>query len=128
MSFSSDYSVIKQLLEDNGYKEIPDLLDAEDVKTSHEGNGFVLQPIGSEDISFTSNNLSSLINYRLQIIYLNMDATQRNKNFERFQSIKFLIARIVHSISPNPTFNRLGNFQNNTVGTLEFFYGEDSNC
>ena len=129
MSFSSDYSVIKQLLEDNGYKEIPDLLDAEDVKTSHEGNGFVLQPIGSEEIFLSSNCLLSNPNYRLQLVYLNMDVTQRNMNYLRFNGIKFLLAKLngFKNFSSNPTFGRLANFTNNTIGTLEFYYGESAN-
>lgn len=118
------YENIKALLEENEFRELPGLLNADEVKESHTNEGFILQPTGTDEDEYTSGGLFTNYKWRLEIIFKNIDAKDRVEKFDRFNEIKRLLHKLSSEVVIDATaFNRLGNFTFLSLGTINFNYG-----
>jgi len=128
MSAATFYNTLKTALSNEGYTEIPDLMDIEEVKEPHKHKGYILKPIGSqEDQQFTNKCLISDHEWMLQIVYKNNSASERVANYDEFHTLKKTLYALsdMNSYTSNPTFGRLANFTRVSVGTLQFYFGRE---
>jgi len=125
MTSSEAYTNIKALLDANGYREIPDLVEIDEVKESHADHGYILQPIGSVEDNYTNNALLTEHNWRLEITYRYKDSPDRVTKYGYFHTIKTSINDLSghKGFISEPTFKRLANLTKISVGTLEFSLG-----
>ena len=119
------YTEIKILLEGYGYKEIPDLMNIEEVKESQSNKGFILQPTGSEEIEYTNSSLTTEHEWKLEIVYRSKNLSDRVTNYSYFHSVKQNIQKKTDfkGFLSKPKFERLADLTFHSVGTLEFSYG-----
>lgn len=124
MSALTYYNTLKSTLDSASYRELPDLMNIDEVKESHSHKGYILQPIGSKETEY-ANCLWTEFNWRLEIVYKNKNASDRASNYDLFQTIKETIYDLAefNGFISQPRFNRLANFTRISVGTLEFSYG-----
>lgn len=124
MSALTLYNTLKSTLDSNGYRELPDLMNIEEVKESHTHKGYILQPIGSKETEY-ANCLWTEHNWKLEMVYKNKNASDRVTNYDLFQTIKETIYDLADfkGFISQPTFTRLANHDRISVGTLQFCYG-----
>lgn len=124
MSALNLYNTLKTELDSHDYRELPDLMNIDEVKESHSHKGYVLQPIGSQEIEQNQCLLTEHY-WRLEIVYKNKNASDRVSNYDYFCAIKKNIYDLTNfkGFISQPKFNRLANFTRISVGTLEFCYG-----
>lgn len=124
MSALTFYNTLKSTLDSNSYRELPDLMNIDEVKESHAHKGYVLQPIGSKE-NEQNQCLLTEHNWKLEIVYKSKNASDRVSNYDLFQAIKETLYKLTDfkGFVSQPKFNRLSNFTRISVGTLEFCYG-----
>ena len=126
MKANTAYSAIKICLLNNGYTEIPDLLNVDEVKEPQTERGFILQPVGSREMNDSTNcALLSEHNWKIDIVYKNIDSDDRVSKYMDFQDIKVAIKNLTgfKGFIGEPKFDRLNNLTNLSLGTLEFSLG-----
>jgi hypothetical protein len=123
------YNQIIEVLSGLGLREIPGLIDIDEVKESHKENGFILKPTGTDETELANKNLFTVYNWSLEIVFKHVNSLERVKCFDLFHSIKEAVQKIdgFKGFSSEPEFNRLANFNFLSVGTLTFQLGS-SGC
>lgn len=118
------------MLEGYGLREIPNLMNADEVKESHSRDGFILQPTATAEVEYTSGGLLSSFQWRLEIIFKNVTALERVQKFDRFNLIKQSLQQLAGFIGfdGDTTFTRLANFNFNSLGTINFSMGIEGSC
>lgn len=128
MSAVTFYNTLKTALSNEGYNEIPDLMEIEEVKESHKHKGYILKPIGTnEDQQFLNKCIITDFEWMLQIVYKHNSALERVTSYDEFHDIKRTLYALSNfsSYTSNPTFGRLANFTRVSVGTLQFYFGRE---
>lgn len=124
MSAITTYNSIKAMLEEYGLRELPGLVDIDEVKESHKEDGYVLKPIGTDETEFANNSLFTLYQWSLEIIFKNIDSAERVNNFDTFNTIKKALQELDEFKGFLSTeFTRLGNFTFLSLGTITFEMG-----
>lgn len=111
-------------------REIPNMMNADEVKETHKDDGFILQPVATSETEYTSGGLLSSPQWRLEIVFKNVNALERVQKFDRFNLIKQSLQQLAGFIEfdGDTTFTRLANFTFVSLGTINFSMGIEGSC
>lgn len=127
MSALNTYNQIVNVLSEYGLREIPGLIDIDEIKESHKENAFILKPTGTDETELANSNLFTIYNWSLEVVFRHVSSRDRVQAFDSFHEIKGAIQKIAgfKGFSSEPEFARLANFTFLSVGTLIFQLGSD---
>ena len=122
------YDDVKTLLDDSGYREIPENKNPEESPTSFNDKSYSLKNTGRDQFYyFTSNNVGWYNKALLEIKYKNIDSKERNSNQSLFNSLIIDLAAVDGFGGFNfVSFIDLDN--KSTKGTIEFLIGFEGTC
>ena len=130
MTAEEAYTEIKAMLEGLDLREIPNLHNADEVKESHNADGFILQPTETEEVEYASNGLATSYQWRLEVIFKHVNSLERVRKFDEFNTVKQTLQQLSGFVgfTAGTTFERLADFTFVSIGTINFKYGITGSC
>ena len=130
MTAEQAYIEIKSMLQNLGLREIPNLHNADEVKESHNADGFILQPTETEEAEYVSSGLMTSYQWKLEVIFKHNNSLERAQKFDRFNVVKQALQQLSGFIgfTAGTSFERLADFTFVSIGTINFKYGILGSC
>ena len=124
MSYKINIQVLRDLLKNLNYSELPNVLDIEtdDLGADDIDMGYTLIPRMIIGDTVTNNSLVGAISYKLDVTYKAENSAEYDVVWEKFQALY----RAIHSISKSIEFNEVVKREGSQflyIGKLEFEYG-----
>lgn len=123
MTWISTKSAITDVLSNNGYREVENLLEHDKAPLSMNHKTYVLKPEGFPVDSLLDNHTIGTYLIRLEVKYKNVNTRERDTNFDLFLAL-------AKEISNGSTFHGYiidGEFVDgdnySTIGKLTFYFG-----
>ncbi len=127
MSWSTDS--IKNIMDAQGYVLIPENKTAEESSKAHKHKSYTLKWGGASNVElFIGNDIAFNNKVTMEILYTNIDQGVREENAQLFINLMKAMAKIESflNFTGDQTFEDIDN--KTTKGTLEFYYGVETNC
>lgn len=124
MSYKDDIKILRTLLKELGYREVPKILDleSEDFSTAFKDMGYTLKPYSVDGDDLTVGSQVGGRFYRLQVTYKAINQIEYDNVWDKFETLY----RKIHEKCKYVESNNLDKYQDNQyqyIGVLEFNYG-----
>jgi|SRR5690606_27113198 len=126
MSYSDNQDNLITIIENLGYRKLPNLSRIDESIRSHGEKGYTVEPTGSSDEeNTTSSNYVTTDEILVEVAYKNVDDDERKNNYDDFIALELAIQNdgLFKGWTAKREFGRMNNFNFHSKGTLRFNWG-----